>query len=239
MEKSNAFSKFVEPSRLIKIEPSKCLKIYHGSSKDIVAQFGKGNPKCDYGLAFYCTEDRHQADLWACSKTGQGYTYEYDLDTTGLKVLKLNKDDALAWLAILISNRKVEDLSEVGELNLKDFLKKYLTIDVNDYDVIIGYRADDSYFSFAKSFIEGNLTYEYLVEALELGKLGYQVAIKSEKAFNNLKLVDTYSLNSKELQLEYLSRDRQARNTFSDYRSKVAFDRRRLKNNINDIYKFL
>lgn len=218
---------------------NKTMKIYHGSSKEIVVQFGKGNPRCDYGLAFYCTEDRHQSDLWACSKTGQGYTYEFDLDISELRVLKLNKEDALLWLAILLSNREIEDLSEIGELNMKDFLNKYLTVDVNDYDVIIGYRADDSYFSFAKSFIEGGLTYEYLVEALELGKLGYQVAIKSKKAFDKLKLSNTYILNSKELQSEFFRRDRQARNTFKDYSVKVAYDRRRYKNNVNDIYKFL
>lgn len=38
---------------------------------------------------------------------------------------------------------------------------------------------------------------------------------------------------------EFNNRDRIARNTYSDYASMVAYDRVRLKNNINDIYKFL
>lgn len=218
---------------------NKTLTIYHGSSEEIVPTYGKGNPKCDYGLAFYCTEDRYQSDLWACSKNGKGITYQFELDITDLKILKLNKDDSLLWLSILLSNRTLGDLSEVAEINLKDFLCKYLTVDVNDYDVIIGYRADDSYFSFAKSFIEGELTYEYLVEALELGTLGYQVAIKSRKAFDRLTLVNKFNLESKDLQKRYSIRDRQARNTFKEYRLKVAYDRRRLKNNVNDIYKFI
>ena len=44
--------------------------IYHGSPNKIKPMYGKGNKQCDYGLAFYCTEDEHQADLWAVSKKG-------------------------------------------------------------------------------------------------------------------------------------------------------------------------
>lgn len=36
----------------------KSLIIYHGSGEIIEKpQFGYGNPKNDYGLGFYCTED--------------------------------------------------------------------------------------------------------------------------------------------------------------------------------------
>lgn len=221
------------------VSPSDCLRIYHGSPREIVAQFGKGKENNDYGKAFYCTEDKYQADLWAVARTGSGFVYEYEIDTTNLNVLRITEKDVLLWLAILMSNREVSDLSIAGEINLKLFLDKYLTVDVNVYDVIIGYRADDSYFKFASAFIEGILTFDYLEEAMKLGNLGYQVAIKSKEAFNRLKLVNVHSLKSTALQKDYVNRDRIARNTYIDYERKSANDRIRNKNKVKDIYTFL
>ena len=215
------------------------LRIFHGSDKQITVEFGKGKNNNDYGKAFYCTEDEHQAKLWAVSKKGWGYVYEYSIDTEGLKVLKIDENNVLLWIAILMNNRELSDLSPSGEVNLSLFIEKYLTVDVNDYDIIIGYRADDSYFKFATSFIEGDLTYEYLVESVKLGNLGYQVAIKSEEAFNRLTLMNSYSLQSPELKNEYYKRDLLARNTYLDYERKVAYDRIRLKNKVKDVYSFL
>ena len=232
----DAISIFGEPN------PSKELDnmiIYHGSPNKIKPMYGKGKDNNDYGKAFYCTEDEHQAKLWAVSKNGLGYVYEYSIDTEGLKILKIDENNVLLWIAILMDNRELSDLSSTGEVNLSLFIKKYLTVDVNDYDIIIGYRADDSYFKFATSFIEGALTYDYLVKSVKLGNLGYQVAIKSEKAFNRLTLMNSYFLQSPELKNEYYKRDLLARNTYLDYERKVAYDRIRLKNKVKDVYSFL
>lgn len=225
-------------SSVFETNPSS-ITIYHGSPNEIIAEYGKGKTKNDYGLAFYCTEDEYQAKLWAVSKTGSGYVYKYTINTDGLKILKINEDDVLLWLAILMSNRELSDLSDSGEVNLNLFLNKYLTVDVNEYDIIVGYRADDSYFRFATSFIEGTLTYEYLVKAIKLGNLGYQVAIKSKEAFRRLDLKGDYFLESDKLKTEYSNRDRAARNTYSDYAKRVAYDRARLRNKVNDVYAFL
>lgn len=220
-------------------EKEDVLILYHGSYVNITPTYGLGNPKCDYGLAFYCTEDIYQAKLWAVAKTGTGYVYKFKLDTKDLNILKISEDNVLLWLAILMSNRELDDLSEVGQVNLRLFLEKYLTVDISTYDIIIGYRADDSYFKFASAFIEGALTYEYLVKAIKLGSLGYQVAIKSKRAFDRLIALDSISIQSNKLKSEFNNRDRIARNTYSDYASRVAYDRVRFKNNVNDIYKFL
>ena len=52
---------------------------------------------------------------------------------------------------------------------------------MGEYDVIIGYRADDSYFSFAKDFINNTISVEQLAEAMRLGELGIQIVLKSER----------------------------------------------------------
>ena len=43
--------------------------------------------------------------------------------------------------------------------------------DISEYDVIIGYRADDSYFAFAQDFVAGVISMQKLAEAMRLGKL--------------------------------------------------------------------
>ena len=58
--------------------------------------------------------------------------------------------------------------------------------DVNAYDLIIGYRADDSYFDFAETFLNNGITVQQLAKAMRLGKLGEQIVIKSEFAFSKL-----------------------------------------------------
>ena len=55
-----------------------------------------------------------------------------------------------------------------------------MNIEVTDYDVIIGYRADDSYFRIADGFLGNQITYEVLKEALHLGTLGKQFVLTSD-----------------------------------------------------------
>ena len=43
--------------------------------------------------------------------------------------------------------------SEIA-IDAKDYIIEHFSIDTSEYDVIIGYRADDSYFRYAESFVE-------------------------------------------------------------------------------------
>ena len=64
-------------------------------------------------------------------------------------------------------------------------MEKY-NIDISEYDLIIGYRADDSYFRFAEDFLNNSISVEKLERAMYLGKLREQIVLKSEKAFEQL-----------------------------------------------------
>ena len=66
-----------------------------------------------------------------------------------------------------------------------EWLSKYF-IDVREYDVVIGFRADDSYFRFPSSFVSGELSLDDLEEIFLLGDLGKQYAFMSQKALNAL-----------------------------------------------------
>ena len=168
------------------------IDIYHGSV-NIVNQpvFGEGKPYNDYGLGFYCTEHLELAKEWACASGVDGYASHYKLDMTGLSVLRLNDPEynILNWLTILLENRKF-NVAEGMPQRARAYLLENFKVDYKDYDVIIGYRADDSYFSYAGDFVNGTLSLNDLDEAMRLGKLGEQVVLKSRKAFDAISFVE-------------------------------------------------
>ena len=71
------------------------------------------------------------------------------------------------WLSMLVQNREVDDIENLGAL---EFLKKNFNINANGYDLIIGYRADDSYFTFARDFINDGITLQTLYQAMTSSK---------------------------------------------------------------------
>ncbi len=166
--------------------------LYHGSSEIIQNPiYGYGSVHNDYGCGFYCTEQLELAKEWACETSMDGFANQYELDLTGLKVLYLNSDKyhILNWLAILLNNRIFSKRSPIAR-QANDYILQEFLPDISDYDVIIGYRADDSYFSYAKDFLNNVISVEQLSKALRLGELGEQVVLMSPKAFAQLKFVN-------------------------------------------------
>ncbi|MBQ8040804.1 MAG: DUF3990 domain-containing protein, partial [Lachnospiraceae bacterium] len=152
----------------------KILTLFHGSANIIQTPvFGAGKPYNDYGLGFYCTENIELAKEWACSAELDGYANQYEFNTKGLSVLSLTDGEytILHWLAILLENRKFRTGASVAASAKKYLLENFLT-DYRKYDVIKGYRADDSYFSFATAFLNNTISLSKLEKAMRLGKLG-------------------------------------------------------------------
>lgn len=163
--------------------------LYHGSNKIIKKPvYGAGKRYNDYGSGFYCTQDLDLAKEWAVSENQDGYANEYCLDMAGLSVLDLSKDNfgILHWLTILLQNRLFDIQSDFGE-EARRYLIENFDVEYQKYDVIIGYRADDSYFSFAQDFLNNAISLSVLSSEMRLGKLGKQIVLKSEKAFRNIQ----------------------------------------------------
>ena len=172
---------------------SNIITLYHGSDKIIEKpEFGKGKAHNDFGLGFYCTQSEELAKEWACSSLKDGFANKYTLDIENLRILKLTSGDynILNWIAVLIQHRLFRIKTPIAGR-----AKKYLTdnfyVNVNAYDAIVGYRADDSYFDYADSFLNNGITVEQLARAMRLGKLGEQFVIKSEYAFSLLRFEGT------------------------------------------------
>lgn len=170
---------------------------YHGSKKVIDKPKANGSSyDNDYGPSFYLTLELESAKEWACKNNEAGIVNKYSIrnkDFESLKVLDLTSKDEktiLTWLAILMHFRKVDTSIKQTLKNRFDWLEKYY-IDVNEYDVIKGFRADDSYFKFPLKFITRFLSFENLLKVFKLGNLGIQYAFMSEKAIKKLKFVSS------------------------------------------------
>ena len=167
----------------------KLLTIYHGSQQIIeTPTFGEGRKNNDFGLGFYCTESKDLAKEWAVSSLRDGFSNQYTLDTEFLNMLKLNSPDytILNWMAVLVANRQFSIKTPVAR-RAKAYLIENFGININVYDLITGYRADDSYFDYAEAFLNNAITVEQLSRAMRLGKLGEQIVIKSKFAFSKIK----------------------------------------------------
>ena len=202
--------------------------IYHGS-KDIIEkpEFGKGNKKNDYGLGFYCTENVELAKEWACSNNEtNGYANQYEIDLSAYKVLDLREEkySILNWMALLLKFRTF-DVNTPISAQAKEYILENFYVNVEEYDVIIGYRADDSYFSFAKDFINNTISVEQLTEAMRLGELGIQIVLKSKRAFDTVKYISYELAECKEYYVKRVSRDKKARETYlSGHRQNLVSD---------------
>ena len=198
------------------------IDIYHGSVNIVEKPtFGVGKIHNDYGRGFYCTEHIELAKEWACSADCDGYANHYHLDCNGLNVLNLNAPEysILNWLTILLENRKF-NVAEGLPQRAKNYLMENFKVDYKKYDVIVGYRADDSYFSYAGDFVSGTLSLSDLSQAMRLGKLGEQVVLKSEKAFDAITFVEAIPVSGRTYYAKYKSRDEESRDTYRKISSK-------------------
>ncbi len=196
------------------------LVLYHGSDHIIEKpEYGKGKTNNDYGRGFYCTCDKELAKEWSCPTMNDGIVNCYSIETTGLRILNLNGKpyNILHWLTILLENRTFDIDTDMGETT-DDYLRNNYHIDTSGYDIIIGHRADDSYFLFAKDFRDGAITLNTLSEAMGLGGLGERVFIRSQKAFDRLVFRGYEVTDCNEYHEKRSNRNEAARNLYREMR---------------------
>ena len=187
--------------------------LYHGSTCIIESpKYGKGKVYNDYGQGFYCTEHIELAREWACSENEDGYVNLYEIDTSGLSILNLSSEDyhILNWLAILMKNRVTRLGSPLASRSREYLIENFLP-DYEHYDIIVGYRADDSYFSFARAFVMNGISLKQLGYAMRLGKLGEQFVLKSQHAFDAIRFMDFEPVDNNIYFAKRKARDDEAR----------------------------
>ena len=194
------------------------ITIYHGSKQIVeVPTFGRGRKNNDFGLGFYCTESCDLAKEWAVSSLSDGFANRYTLDTKYLNSLTLNSPDytILNWVAVLVEHRLFSSKTPVAR-RAKQYLIDHFGINVNAYDLITGYRADDSYFDYAEAFLNNAITVEQLSRAMQLGKLGEQIVIKSEFAFSKIQYEGFETAQKNQYYVLRKARDDEANQNYLD-----------------------
>lgn len=170
------------------------MELYHGSNHIVEKpEYGKGKDNNDYGQGFYLTEIPEKAEDWALLASGDSICNKYYLKIEDLKVCYLDQYGPAAWVAEVLRHRGPGD-NFTDDIYL-EFCDKYC-IDTSIYDVIIGYRADDSYFKIIEYFLRNVITINQVVEYFEKDSLGQQVFLKSQKSFDNISFTGYYNVSS-------------------------------------------
>ena len=194
------------------------ITLYHGSQQIVEApDLSRSRPFNDYGPGFYCTEHAELAGEWAVSERADGYINQYELDLDGLHILNLHAEGyhLLHWLSLLMSNRRIR-LSTPVMRRGKQWLTDHYLPDLEGIDLVRGYRADDSYFSFARSFVNNEISLQQLGSAMHLGKLGEQIVLKSREAFQRIHFVSYEAADHTVYYIRRSQRDLQARSAWQE-----------------------
>ena len=192
------------------------IRLLHGTDHIVeIPNINIGNPHNDYGQGFYCTRVDEMAREWACKKNADGFVNAYNFDDDGLKVLNLldGQHTVLNWIALLLQYRTFKLDTELS-IDAREYIIEHYSVDLSGYDVVIGYRADDSYFQYAEAFVSNGLPLHSLNKALRLGKLGEQTVVISEKGFGHLKFTEAYPVDKSIYYPKFLDRDTKARESY-------------------------
>ncbi len=195
--------------------------VYHGSKK--VVQ--KPNPNYnksyrDFGNGFYLTISENKAKCYASStKAKLGIISKYELETDDLRVLNLTDYPILSWLAILYNNRKPN--KKRLRQNTLDYLNKNFYIDVKKYDVVIGYRCDDMWFSIVEAFFNNVISVDFINKLLIKNNENTEVVLLTDKAMNKLKFIGYEEVDNN---LYYKNRYNNFKIEFSRYVKQLTDD---------------
>lgn len=174
------------------------LTVFHGSDHVIrTPVYLGGKEDNDYGNGFYVTEYEDRARSWAAlnGKIQNAIVNEYELDLQEMRVLNLNDYGVLAWIAEVVSHRGTNQ--EAAAIIGNRLVQSY-KINAECYDVIKGYRADDSYTQVIESFLQNQINIAEVERMFYKGSLGNQIFLKSKKAFSKIKWKKSYEIESKD-----------------------------------------
>ena len=115
------------------------MTVYHGSYMPVKnPEIRKGRNTKDFGVGFYCTIIKEQAQRWA---------RRYDTKIVSIYDIRMN------------SNLNIKEFKEMTEEWL-DFIIACRSGKSHNYDIVIGAMADDQIYNFISDYIDGVITRE-------------------------------------------------------------------------------
>ena len=158
------------------------LRLYHTGFERIPAPDLKiGRKNADFGQGFYLSDDAAFSVRWARTRKGMDTWHNaYELTLDGLRVLRLDRDEA--WFDYIYNNRN-------GAADLYP-----------DYDVIIGPIANDTVYDTLGVTTGGLLPRAYALRLLLLGPKYRQIVLKTEAAAAKLRFLSARILPPEEIE---------------------------------------
>lgn len=149
------------------------MELYHGSYIKIeTPRIIKGRYSKDFGVGFYCTQLKQQAERWAGKYDTQIINvYEYLLKEE-IKVLEF-KQMTDEWLDFIVACRNNEP---------------------HDYDIVVGAMADDQIYNYISDFIRNTITREQFWSLAKFKYPTHQIAFCTEKALDCLTFKSFYKI---------------------------------------------
>ncbi|WP_182440714.1 MULTISPECIES: DUF3990 domain-containing protein [Clostridia] len=172
----------------------KIVNVFHGSDHIIRGpEYLGGKEDNDYGNGFYTTEYEERAKSWAAlnGNANKAIVNSYELDLEGLCILDLNEYGVLAWIAEVVSNRGMNQ--EAAAIVGRKLVEMY-KVNTEEFDIIKGYRADDSYTQVVEAFLTNQINIMEVERMFYKGSLGNQIFLKSEKAFTQIRWTGYYEV---------------------------------------------
>lgn len=161
--------------------------LYHGSKSGIRGTIAPiSRESCDFGKGFYMGTDRIQPLTLICNYPNSKI-YTLSVELSELKIFDV--EVGLDWALLIAYNRgKMESVKNSSIYNRFAGLSK-------DYDMIIGYIANDRMFVVLDRFFNGEITDLALINSLSALKLGKQYVALTEKACKKIRIIDEQKLS--------------------------------------------
>ena len=160
--------------------------LYHTSNTEIpVPDIHHGRVNADFGQGFYLTPDQEFGYRWAWQ---DAILNRYELDMTRLRVRTFSR--STEWFEYIFHNRRGEDMI--------------------DADVVIGPIANDTIFETFGIIFSGFLKPEEALQLLMIGPEYTQVAVKTQKAADQLKWTGAEKITGVEAYKASLKKEQEA-----------------------------
>jgi hypothetical protein len=168
------------------------VRVYHGSYTEVNnIDLSKGEVGKDFGLGFYVTSIKAQAEYWAIRKGrrhhAEGIVTEFEFDENiprimNFKLLKLQGYSS-EWFDFVVLNRA-----------------NNTEIQVHDYDIVDGAVADDDINKRLVYYLNGSITKEQFLSELTYKEPSHQICFCTVQSLQALLPVkggiDTYSIDT-------------------------------------------
>jgi len=159
------------------------MNLYHGGTdiveKPVIRQWSAGR---DFGMGFYCTDIRSQAEKWA-KRQGRIRrqaavlnVYEFDIDYAQHNLnIKIFRDYSHEWLEMVIDCRRNPQY-------------------VHDFDVVYGKIANDDVGETVQAVLDGLMPFDFALQKLEFMPSNNQYCFCTNKSLVYLGFVDSVKL---------------------------------------------